>query len=390
MPEQQTLLPNSPARFAGNHSLWADVSDSTSLPSARHEAGLRPEGTVRTDEKRRSDLPPSAEKPAADAATIMERVEQMIGQELVEVERILFEELASENAYIRDLLQHVSRFRGKRLRPILVLLSAKACGGITPAHRTIAAVVEMIHLATLIHDDVLDDATTRRHVATVNSRWNNETSVLFGDYLFTHAFHLASSLETTYACRTIGRATNLVCEGELTQVQNRGNVDLSEETYFRIIDGKTAELCAVSTELGAYYAGQSPANVAAIEQFGRLLGHAFQIADDVLDLLGSEAKTGKSLGSDLQKQKLTLPLIRLLATASPEDGQQIRALLAQPAVDTRQRLEPFFQQSDALEFTQARAFKLVADAISQLNCVADSPARQLLADMAQFAALRSA
>src|SRR5688572_10889735 len=112
----------------------------------------------------------------------------------------------------------------------------------------------MIHLATLVHDDVLDEAETRRHVATVNARWNNETSVLFGDYLFTHSFHLASTLETTHACRVIGRATNIVCEGELTQIKERGNLDLTEDAYFRIIDGKTAELTALCGHLGGHYA----------------------------------------------------------------------------------------------------------------------------------------
>ena len=177
-------------------------------------------------------------KPAADGMSVLAAVDQAIGAELLDAEQILADELRSENPYVCDILEHSTRFRGKRLRPMLLLLSAKACGGIRQDHKVLSAVVEMIHLATLVHDDVLDDAETRRHVATVNSRWNNETSVLFGDYLFTHSFHLASSLETTYACRRIGRSTNIVCEGELSQIKERGNLDLSEETYFKIIDGK--------------------------------------------------------------------------------------------------------------------------------------------------------
>ena len=141
----------------------------------------------------------------------------MVGRDLERAEQKFQEELASWHPYVTDVVAHVTRFRGKRLRPILVLLSAQACGGIRPEHHTLAAVVEMIHTATLVHDDVLDEADTRRHVATVNSRWNTETSVLCGDYLFTHAFHLAASLDAL-ACRLIGRATNLVCEGELCQV----------------------------------------------------------------------------------------------------------------------------------------------------------------------------
>jgi octaprenyl-diphosphate synthase len=320
---------------------------------------------------------------------VLEAVELAIGSELIEAERILLEELQSANPYVSDILQHVTRFRGKRLRPMLLLLSAEASGGIQPAHRVLAAVVEMIHLATLVHDDVLDDAETRRHVATVNARWNNETSVLFGDYLFTHSFHLASSLETTYACRLIGRATNRVCEGELTQVKERGNLELTEDAYFQIIDGKTAELCALCGQLGAHYAGSGPDVEAALERYGRLLGMSFQIADDVLDLVGNEHKTGKSLGSDLQKQKLTLPVIRLLAQASGSDRVAIRTLLAHPDETTRGALAPFLAASDALGYAQQKALKLSHEARQVLQILPASPSREILEKIAEFAVQRT-
>ncbi len=261
---------------------------------------------------------------------LLSQVEDMIGEDLLRVEAIFQEELQSPQPCVRDIFAHVSRFRGKRLRPMLLLLSAQATGGINQNHRVLSAVVEMIHTATLVHDDVLDEAETRRHVATVNARWNNETSVLYGDFLFTHAFHLAASLESTQACRMIGRATNIVCEGELSQISERGNVNLDEARYLEIIDGKTAELCALCCQLGAIYAQANPETIAALEEYGRSLGLAFQIADDLLDLLGSEAETGKSLGTDLQKQKLTLPLIRLVGTASETDAAAIRELLTHP------------------------------------------------------------
>jgi octaprenyl-diphosphate synthase len=163
-------------------------------------------------EKRFDMTEQTASDPAAKAVPVLNLVEEAIGADLLQAEQVLATELDSTNPYVSDILQHVTRFRGKRLRPMLLLLTADASGGIRPAHHTLAAVVEMIHLATLVHDDVLDEASTRRHVATINARWNNETSVLFGDYLFTHSFHLASSLDTTHACRAIGRATNIVCE----------------------------------------------------------------------------------------------------------------------------------------------------------------------------------
>src|SRR5262249_19193472 len=161
------------------------------------------------------------------------------------VEEVFLAELASRHPFVREVLTHLTGYRGKRLRPMLLLLSALACGGIEEAHVVLAAVVEMIHTATLVHDDVLDEATTRRDVATVNSRWSNETSVLLGDYLFTHAFHLTSSLGDATACRMIGRATNIVCEGEMAQIADSGNSSLSEDQYLEIIEAKTAELCAV-------------------------------------------------------------------------------------------------------------------------------------------------
>ena len=198
------------------------------------------------------------------------------------------------------------------------------------AHPVLAAVVEMIHTATLVHDDILDESMVRRHAATVNAEWGNETAVLLGDYLFTHAFHLAASLDSTLACRWIGRATNRVCEGEMHQVHQRGNLDLDESSYFSIIEGKTAELTAVSCRLGAHYAGADEATTEALDRYGRNLGIAFQIADDVLDIWGEERLTGKSLGTDLEKQKLTLPVIRLLETADPATAANAPECSAKP------------------------------------------------------------
>ena len=235
-----------------------------------------------------------------------------IAGDLEEVERILGRTLRSRHAAVAQVVDHVRHYRGKRLRPVLLLLSARACGRLTPAHPILGAVVEMIHTATLVHDDVLDGATVRRHVATVNARWGTQASVLLGDYLFTHAFHLASTLDDVRACRLIGEATNRVCEGELCQGLEQGNLDLTEETYFDIIDGKTAELIACCCRLGAVYSGAAPEVVAGLARFGRNLGLAFQIADDLLDLVGEEKKTGKSLGTDVEQQKMTLPLIHLL------------------------------------------------------------------------------
>ncbi len=321
--------------------------------------------------------------------SLLTRIDSFIGDELREVEKIFYRELDSWHPYISDILRHATRFRGKRLRPILLLLSAKSTGGINDNHRVLAAVVEMIHSATLIHDDVLDEAKTRRHIVTVNSRWNTETSVLFGDYLFTHSFHLASSLESTLACRLIGRATNVICEGELSQIHERGNCDLSEECYFKIIDRKTAELCAICCRLGAHYGQMDEGVVKSLADYGRSLGIAFQIADDVLDLVGNEHETGKSLGTDLKKKKMTLPLIRLLERCSEQDTARIRDLLARPDDETWPQLAHYLDQSDAIEYSQLRAGEYAADAARHLDKLPDSTAKQLLEDIVHFVTQRS-
>lgn len=328
----------------------------------------------------------------AGADALLERVQSLVGDDLLQVERILLEEIDSGHPFVREVLSHLTSYRGKRLRPMLLLLSAQACGNgaIEHAHLVLAAVVEMIHTATLVHDDVLDEATTRRHVATVNSRWSNETSVLLGDYLFTHAFHLTSSLGDAAACRTIGRATNLVCEGEMAQVADRGNLSLSEEQYLDIVEAKTAELCAVSCFLGARYAQAPPAVCQALDGYGRALGVAFQIADDLLDMMGNERNTGKSLGTDLQKQKLTLPLIHLLAQLPPRQAEELRDRLSHPDGQTREFLLPLLDAQGSIEYARARAESFTVAARQSLSSLADSPAKQLLDDMADFVTVRNA
>lgn len=312
-----------------------------------------------------------------------------IAAELADAERIFADELGSRYPFVQQMVEHCADFRGKRLRPALVLLTARACGSVRPAHPVLAAVVEMIHTATLVHDDILDEAMVRRHAATVNAEWGNETAVLLGDYLFTHAFHLAASLETTLACRWIGRATNLVCEGEMQQVHNRGNLDIDEPAYFEIIRGKTAELTAVSCRLGAHYAGAPERTVDALEGYGRDLGVAFQIADDVLDLWGEERTTGKTLGTDLDKQKLTLPLIRLLAVSSPELAAEVRRMVSDADPNRRSKLRPLLESSGALDYAWECAQQHADAALEALDCVPASHAKDILTSLARYVVRRA-
>ncbi|NOY29914.1 MAG: polyprenyl synthetase family protein [Planctomycetes bacterium] len=311
-----------------------------------------------------------------------------IGQDLAHVEHRLQSALHHDDPFIDELAQRSFRLGGKRLRPALLLLTAQAAGGINDSHHTLAAVVEMIHTATLVHDDVLDEAAIRRHEDTINARWNNQTSILLGDYLFSQAFYLASSLDTTFGCRTIGRSTNIVCEGELLQTAASGNFDLSREQYFRIIGAKTAELCACCCSLGAHYAGADEQTVERFETFGQQLGIAFQIADDLLDLVGEEQTVGKSLGTDLTKRRMTLPLIMLRDQLDSTQQRDLQALLDAPNDETSSTLKDWLQSSGSLQQTRELALTHAAQAAEQLALLADSPAKQSLLQLPQAAVSR--
>jgi octaprenyl-diphosphate synthase len=313
-----------------------------------------------------------------------------VAADLEEMEQVLARALANPRPGVAPLLRHLAHFRGKRLRPTLLLLTASACGGVRPAHHVLAAVVEMIHTATLVHDDVLDGASIRRHVPTVNAGWGNQASVLLGDYLFTHAFHLSSTLEDVRACRLIGAATNRVCAGEMQQICQRGNLDLTEDEYFDIIDAKTAELTSCCCRLGALFAGASDDVVEALAHYGRCLGVAFQIADDLLDLVGVEGTVGKSLGTDVAQQKLTLPLIRLLGQASPDVAARVRRLLRDPQSQKREMLYPYLLESGALTYARQRAEEYGGLARAELDCLPASEWRIILDSLPSRVVHRSA
>jgi octaprenyl-diphosphate synthase len=313
-----------------------------------------------------------------------------IQEDLEAVEAVLHRTLESDRPGVARLLEQLGNYRGKRLRPALLLLTARACGRVTPAHHVLGAVVEMIHTATLVHDDVLDQAVVRRHLPTINADWGNQASILLGDYLFTHAFHLSSTLDDVRACRLIGEATNRVCEGELHQVCERGNLALSEEAYFDIIDAKTAELTSCCCRLGALFAGMTAAIIESLACFGRGLGIAFQIADDLLDLVGDERTTGKSLGTDLEQQKLTLPLIRLLQETSESENSRLRQLLRSPGNHKRETLRPYLLESGALDYARAQAEAHVARARGELKCLPPSECRSLLESLTERVIHRSA
>ena len=269
---------------------------------------------------------------------------------------VLFEaEVQSALPCVNQLVRHVERFRGKMLRPALVLLTAKAVGQTRPEHIVVATVLEMVHMSTLVHDDVLDEAELRRKGATINHLRGNEAAILLGDYLISHSYHLCASLNSQFASRRVAAATNEVCEGELLQIDNRGNHDLDESTYMQIITRKTASLCGACSMLGAKFAGGSEQVMQAMELYGRRLGEAFQIQDDLLDLLGDIREVGKTLGTDIEKGKMTLPMIHFLRTAPRQHRDLFRSLLIGDEPDKAEKIRNLVLPSSSVEYSRNRA-----------------------------------
>jgi octaprenyl-diphosphate synthase len=307
--------------------------------------------------------------------------------DLEAAEAVFDNALAAHRSTVLPLIQHLRNYRGKRLRPALLLLTAKACGKIAPAHHILAAAVEMIHTATLVHDDVLDDAETRRHLPTFNANWGNKKSILFGDMLFTQAFHLTSQVDRR-ACELIGAATNTVCAGELRQVCEVGNLHLSEEDYFAMVEGKTAALTEVSTRLGAIYAGANAETADRLADYGRCLGIAFQISDDLLDLTGDESKAGKTLGTDLEQQKLTLPLIRALAKLPEAEAEEFRSWLESPDEANRKAILDTLIRTGALAYAKRVAEDYARQARESLECLPRSECRAILEQLTDWSIRR--
>lgn len=307
-----------------------------------------------------------------------------IAPQLAAVNELFQRELKSDLACVNQLIKHVLRFRGKMLRPTLALLAGRACGELTNSHVVIATVVEMVHMATLVHDDVLDEAELRRKGATINHLRGNEAAVLLGDYLISHSYHLCSSLQSQYASRTIARTTNQVCEGELLQIENRNNFELSEETYLEIIKRKTAVLTAVCCELGAKLAGADEDTVRRLGVFGMNVGMAFQIQDDILDIVGDVRTVGKTLGIDVEKGKMTLPMIHFRETAPHEHQLLLRSLLESNESDKVERIRNLILPSDSIRYARGVAAALIRDARQTLDVLPDSDARRALDFMADF------
>lgn len=274
--------------------------------------------------------------------------------------------------------------QGKQLRPALVALAGGAVGKVGSDHVRAAVIIEMVHLATLVHDDVMDEAGVRRGRPTLAANWGNEISVLVGDCLFAHALKLAASFPTPEICRAVASATNTVCSGEILQTQSRNRFDLAREEYFRVLEMKTGELFALSCDLGACLSGAPARQRAALREYGMIVGTAYQVYDDCLDIYGVESVAGKSLGTDLAKGKLTLPMLLLLERADPEERKLVRAILLDWEPSHHRALLQLLNRHGVLGESKDTVHRLLESAARLLDGLPESASRRSLAGFIEF------
>jgi octaprenyl-diphosphate synthase len=313
----------------------------------------------------------------------LEQVTELVAEELNQMEEVLAKELSSDFPLVDELGKYVGRNAGKRLRPAVLFLSAKTIAGVSPTHIQAAAAVELIHTATLVHDDILDGATMRRRVAAINSRWGPDTAILLGDYLFSRAFTIASPLADGLIPSILAQTTNIVCEGELVQTLQRNNLELKENDYLRIISRKTASLWATCPHLGAILSGTNGQEAEALKRYGWNLGMAFQIMDDLLDITGDERVMGKSLGTDVALGKVTLPVIWLLSNGSKNAREETLAILQSESTDKRASLKKIIEQTNAAGYSLLKARKYVASGMQQIEYFPRSRAKEALLSLGE-------
>lgn len=311
-----------------------------------------------------------------------------------EARRVLEGELHDSSPAAQDMLAHISRFRGKQMRGAMLLLAGKATGAYSDEHPTMAAVIEMIHLATLVHDDVLDGAEVRRRVASVNQRWDNQVAVLLGDYLYTRAFGLSLTLGNRYCSRVLAETSRKICVGEIEQSAMRYHFDLPQADYERIAGAKTACLMSSACELGARYpeggfSAERDAYGDEMAAYGWEIGLAFQIVDDCLDLEGDQEKVGKSLGVDAEDGKITMPILAVYRDASADVQAKIREVYTTPDLERRAvHLHEVCDVARGVEVAMARAKELVDSAMGRVRSLPKSAARRALIEIGDYVLVR--
>ncbi len=318
------------------------------------------------------------------ARDLISRSLDLINPHLYAVEEHIRAQARAFDPGVEGYIAYACESKGKRLRPALALLSGGAAGSITAAHVDLAVIVELIHVATLVHDDIIDGAELRRSQPTANARWGSSLSVLLGDCLFSHALKLSTQFHHNEVSRRLADASVQVCSGEILQSQRRFDLKLSIPEYYRIIEMKTAALFAAAAELGAFLSDSSPERIGGAKQYGLRLGTAYQVYDDILDFTGTEETVGKTLRTDLGKGKLTLPLLLLLQNCAPEEQAHISGLILRADNESMDALVAMVRERGALAQSVAASRKLVGESRDALKVFSKSKHRDALDDVAAY------
>ncbi|GAA3586853.1 octaprenyl diphosphate synthase [Gibbsiella greigii] len=319
-----------------------------------------------------------------------EQITDLTAQDMADVNAIILEQLNSEVTLINQLGYYIISGGGKRIRPMIAVLAARALQYEGNKHVTVAALIEFIHTATLLHDDVVDESDMRRGKATANAAFGNAASVLVGDFIYTRAFQMMTSLESLRVLALMSEAVNVIAEGEVLQLMNVHDPDITEESYMRVIYSKTARLFEAAAQSSAILAGASEAEESSLRDYGRYLGTAFQLIDDLLDYSADGVTLGKNTGDDLNEGKPTLPLLHAMHHGNSEQAALIRGAIEQG--NGRHLLEPVLaamQQCGSLEYTRQRAEEEADKAIAALQVLPASPYRQALEGLAHMAVQRN-
>ncbi|MCC6407262.1 MAG: polyprenyl synthetase family protein [Planctomycetes bacterium] len=317
--------------------------------------------------------------------TELARLLAPIESSMARMREVLSSQMTETSPAVRDMTDHVGRFQGKQLRAALVLLAGEATKNSTDEHPTVAAIVEMIHLATLVHDDILDGAEVRRRVACVNQRWDNQTAVLLGDFLYARAFALSTVLSSRLCSRLLAETTRKICVGEIEQAASRYDFEMSEDRYEWIAGAKTANLYAAACELGARYPGGNDELGTLMHAFGWEVGLAFQIVDDCLDLTSTDDELGKSAGTDAEDGKITLPVLYTYRRGDDRLRAKIRDVYTLPGLEDRAKaLREECSIGEGVAYATQRAEGLVARAMARVRTLDEGPAREALERLGTF------
>lgn len=323
------------------------------------------------------------------AREVFAAIRQSVGEDARRVDQLILTELNSDVVLINQIGHYIVNSGGKRLRPLLHLVGAKALGYEGQDNIVLAAVIEFIHTATLLHDDVVDESSQRRGKDTANALWGNSASVLVGDFLYSRSFEMMVRTRNIRAMDILSFSTTAIAEGEVLQLLNCNNPATDEAAYLRVVSRKTAILFSAAAQLSAVLVGADQATEDALKAYGDYLGTAFQLIDDALDYTADQDELGKNLGDDLAEGKPTLPLIHALSQAGDDDAAFLRSAIEHGRQDAFERAHSIILATGAIAYTEKRAREMAEQAIASVDCLPDSQYRSALIDLAHYSVQRT-